>query len=88
MPNIIGPFGTVQDRAQEVNEAQLGKDILTMLGLYTKMPVESAIGAAVAVLIEVAHSHRKEFTRAMREPVHKDGFTGISVLELFRRQSQ
>lgn len=77
-----------KDREQEVKEAQTGKDILTMLGLYTKMSPESAIGSAVAVLLELAHSHRTEFTRAMRDPVHKDGFRGITVLEVFRRQSQ
>lgn len=84
------PSPLSKDRAQELKEAQMGKDIFTMLGLYTKMPVESAIGAAVAVLLEIANNpeYRAQFTRAMREPVHKDGLIGLTVLEVFRRQSQ
>jgi len=77
-----------KDRAQEVREAQSGANIFAALHLYEKMPCSDAIGAAVAVLLHCAHNHQAEFTRAMREPVHKEGFTGISVLEVFRRQSQ
>lgn len=90
MPNIISALSQseVRDRQQMIDEAQKGTNIMAMLKMYQGLPASHAIGAAVAVLLELSHTHRTEFTRAMRDPVHKDGFTGISVLEVFRRQSQ
>ena len=52
------------------------------------MPIGDRIGVACAILLDAAFNHRTEFSRVMREPVHREGFTGISLLNVFKRQSE
>jgi hypothetical protein len=79
-----------KDREQMVKEAAQGTNIFRGLATLQSMPVADALGACCAFLLHCAYEDdkRQMFRRVMREPVHKDGFVGISLLEVFRRQSQ
>lgn len=77
-------------RPSEDYLAKQGKDIFFVLSALRSVPLSAALGACIAFMLEVAYSPeaRNIFRRCLREPVHKDGFVGISVLEVFRRQSE
>lgn len=60
----------------------------TAMNVLIKLPVADAIGAACSFLLHCAYNHRTEFRRVMNEKVIREGFTGISLLRVFRRQSQ
>ena len=51
------------------------------------LPVSDAIGAACSFLLHCAYTHRTEFRRVMNEKVVREGFSGISLLEVFKRES-
>ena len=52
------------------------------------MPIGEAIGSACSFLLHCAYNHRTEFRRVMNEKVIREGFTGISLLEVFKRESR
>ncbi len=58
------------------------------LQLLIKLPLADAIGAACSFLLHCANNHRTEFRRVMNERVVREGFRGISLLEVFKRQSR
>lgn len=58
------------------------------LKTLTSMPVGDAIGAACSFLLHCAYNHRTEFRRVMNEKVIREGFSGVSLLEVFKRVSQ
>ena len=67
------------------------KDVMFVLSALRSVPLSAALGACIAFMLEVAYAPeevRRVFRRCLREPVHKNGFVGISVLEVFRRQSE
>lgn len=57
------------------------------LQLLQGLPVADAIGAACSFLLHCAYNHRTEFRRVMNEKVLREGFSGISLLQLFNRVS-
>jgi hypothetical protein len=59
-----------------------------VLQILMDMSVGDAIGAACSFLLHCAYNHRVEFRRVMNEKVVREGFTGISLLEVFKRVSQ
>lgn len=58
------------------------------LKVLTELPVGEAIGAACSFLLHCAYNHRTEFRRVMNEKVIREGFSGISLLEVFKRVSK
>lgn len=58
------------------------------LKMLTSMSVGDAIGAACSFLLHCAYNHRTEFRRVMNEKVIREGFSGVSLLEVFKRVSQ
>ena len=52
------------------------------------VPVGTAIGVACSFLLFCATQHRTEFRRVMNERVVREGLSGISLLDVFKRQSQ
>lgn len=58
------------------------------LQVLISLPVGDAIGAACSFLLHCAYNHRKEFRRVMNERVIREGFSGISLLDLFKRVSK
>lgn len=58
------------------------------LRLLSSLPVGDAIGAACSYLLHCALNHRAEFRRVMNERVIREGFRGISLLDVFKRESQ
>lgn len=58
------------------------------LQLLTRMDVGDAIGAACSFLLHCAYHHRVELRRVMNEKVIREGFSGISLLDLLRRVSR
>lgn len=59
-----------------------------MLKILVALPVGEAIGVCCSYLLHCAHNHRIEFRRVMNEKVIREGFSGISLLDVFKRQSQ
>lgn len=55
------------------------------LKLLIALPTGDAIGAAAAFMLHCAHNHRVQFRRVMNEKVIHEGFSGISLLDLFKR---
>ena len=60
----------------------------SLLKLLQAMPVGDAIGVACSYLLHCAYNHQTEFRRVMNEKVIHEGFTGISLLDLFKRVSK
>jgi hypothetical protein len=58
------------------------------LKLLQSMPVGDAIGAACSFLFQCAQYHRPEFRRVMNERIVREGFNGLSLLDVFKRFSQ
>lgn len=58
------------------------------MNVLLKLPVSDAIGAACSYLLHCAYNHRVEFRRVMNEKVIREGFGGISLLQVLKRQSQ
>lgn len=58
------------------------------LQLLQSMNLGDAIGAACSFLLFCAYNHRTEFRRVMNERVIREGFSGVSLLEVFKRVSQ
>ena len=58
------------------------------LKVLVNLPVGDAIGAACSFLLHCATNHRVEFRRVMNEKVIREGFSGISLLEVFKRESR
>ena len=58
------------------------------LKMLQGMPVADAIGIACSFLLFCAYNHRTEFRRVMNERVVREGFSGISLLEVFKRESR
>jgi hypothetical protein len=67
------------------SEAVLQNQLLTML---TDLPVGTAIGVACSFLLHCSYNHHVEFRRVMNEKVIREGFRGMSLLEMFKRESQ
>lgn len=59
-----------------------------LLQLLLALPLADAIGAACSFLLHCAYNHRVEFRRVMNEKVVHEGFSGISLLQLFNRVSR
>lgn len=76
MPLASSPEG---QSIQRQNEA---------LRVLSSLPVGDAIGAACSYLLHCAYNHRTEFRRVMNERVVREGFSGISLLDVFKRVSQ
>jgi len=55
------------------------------LQVLQRLPVTDAIGAACSFLLHCAYNHRDAFRRVMNEKVVREGFTGISLIQLFNR---
>lgn len=51
-------------------------------------PLGTGIGVACSFLLHCATHHRTEFRRVMHEKVVRNGFRGISLLQMFNRMSQ
>lgn len=58
------------------------------LKVLIELPVSDAIGAACSFLLHCAYNHRTEFRRVMNEKVIHEGFSGISLLQVFKRHGQ
>lgn len=58
------------------------------LKVLMALPISDAIGAACSFLLHCAYNHQVEFRRVMNERVIREGFSGISLLDVFRRQSR
>lgn len=58
------------------------------LKTLTSLPVAEAIGVACSYLLHCAYNHRVELRRVMNERVIREGFSGISLLELLKRVSR
>jgi hypothetical protein len=58
------------------------------LMILQRLPIGDAIGAACSFLLHCAYNHRVEFRRVMNEKVIREGFSGVSLLEVFKRVSQ
>lgn len=56
--------------------------------LLTKLSVGDAIGVSCSFLLHCAYNHQTEFRRVMNEKVIREGFSGISLLEVFKRESK
>jgi hypothetical protein len=57
----------------------------TVLRQLQEMPVGDAIGACCSFLLHCSYNHRDMFRRVMNERVVREGFAGISLLEVFKR---
>jgi hypothetical protein len=57
------------------------------LQTLTALPVGLAIGAACSFLLYCAYNHRVEFRRVMNDKVIREGFRGVSLLDIFKRVS-
>lgn len=58
------------------------------LNILRSLPPAEAIGAACSFLLHAAYNHREMFRRVMNERVIREGFSGISLLEVFKRMSK
>lgn len=58
------------------------------LRVLTELPLGDGIGAACSFLLHCAYNHRVEFRRVMNEKVIREGFSGISLLDVFKRVSK
>jgi hypothetical protein len=58
------------------------------LRVLSSLPVSDALGAACSYLLHCGYHHRDELRRVMHEPVIREGFRGMSLLELLTRVSQ
>lgn len=58
------------------------------LRLLQRLPVTDAIGVACSFLLHCAYNHRDAFRRVMNEKVVREGFSGVSLLEVFKRVSR
>lgn len=58
------------------------------LKMLQSIPVADAIGVACSFLLHCAYNHRTEFRRVMNEKVVREGFSGISLLDVFKRHSK
>jgi hypothetical protein len=78
----LAPASENATRATEslVRQSQVAK-------LLMELPTSEALSVSLAFLLHCAYNHRPMFRRVMREPVHREGFRGISLLEAFKRQS-
>lgn len=75
-------------RSRETNpptEVELQNQLFKML---LDLPVGTAIGVACSFLLHCAYNHRVEFRRVMNEKVIREGFSGMSLLAVFKRESQ
>lgn len=81
-PQLIPPRGSGQpgDPAS-IEAAQL-------LIALEQVPVGLAIGVACAFLLHCAETKRREIRRVLNEPVIREGFRGVSLLEVLTRVSQ
>lgn len=61
---------------------------LVALRTLRSLPLSDAIGAACSFLLECAYNHTTEFRRVMNEKVIPEGFTGVSLIEVFKRMSR
>lgn len=52
------------------------------------LPVNDAIGAACSFLLHCSYNHRGMLRRVLNERVIREGFSGISLLELLKRVSK
>ncbi len=55
------------------------------LQVLQRLPVTDAVGAACSFLLHCAYNHRDVFRRVMNEKIVREGFTGISLIQLFNR---
>ena len=55
------------------------------LTVLLALPVSDAMGAACSFLLHCAIHEREKLRRVLNERVIREGFTGISLLELFKR---
>lgn len=70
-------------------EAQKSLENINAMGqILLAMPLGDRLGVACAILLDAAFNHRTEFRRVMLERVHREGFSGISLLRVFQRQSE
>lgn len=53
--------------------------------VLAQLPVHDAMGAACSFLLSCAYNHQEMFRRVMNEKVIREGFTGISLIQLFKR---
>ena len=74
-----GRVGLSPERANVQNVA-----LQTLIGL----PVADAIGVACSYLLHCAYNHKVELRRVLNERVIREGFSGISLLELLKRVSR
>lgn len=58
------------------------------LQLLISLPLSDAIGAACSFLLHCSFNHREVFRRVMNERVIREGFSGMSLLEQFKRASK
>lgn len=58
-----------------------------VMQLLSGLPIGDAIGAACSFLLHCAYNHRVEFRRVMNEKVIREGFSGVSLLDVFKRVS-
>jgi hypothetical protein len=59
-----------------------------LLRAMVALPVAEAIGAACSFLLHCAYNHQTEFRRVMNEQVIREGFRGVSLLDVFKRVSR
>ena len=53
-------------------------------GMLDMTPADG-IGVALAYLIHASASYPDRLRRALSEPIHREGFRGISILEVLKR---
>lgn len=85
---MIGDAPITRERAKELELARDGTEIFMVLNVLKSVRIHNAIGGCLGFLLDCAYNHRDVFRRCMRDRVHKDGLVGISILEVFRRQSE
>ena len=70
---------------QEQTDVTLVNQAFTLL---RGLPVHVAIGVCCSFLLHCSYNHREMFRRVMNEPVQREGFRGMSLLEQFKRSSR
>ena len=78
---------TIKDTEFSSSDASLRAQN-TALKVLQSLPPAEAIGAACSFLLHAAYNHRDMFRRVMNERVVREGFSGISLLEVFKRVSK
>lgn len=56
-----------------------------ILQMITDLPLSDQLGVAIAIMIDAAERQPEVFRRVMNEKIIREGFTGISAWEHFRR---